>query len=273
MNNFSSDNYVLITGGSCGIGKAIAIECAKRDMNLLLVALPGKELQETATQIVDNYNVRLNTFAIDLTTENAHRQVFEWCENNHYQVNVLINNAGLAGTNIFSETSPEYSDQRILLNVRALVLLTRSFLPKMLKMESANIVNISSMSAFYSIGYKSVYAATKAFVLSFSKAIQQEIRGTSVRVTVVCPNGVRTNPDTYARIDTHGLLSKLLILSPEKIAEITINQMIKGKLVVIPGFYNRLLLFLTKLVPSNARDSWATNEFRKELNVPNRDNY
>ena len=121
--------YTLVTGGSQGIGEAMAIECAKRGHNLLLVALPGPELENTAGMIIEKYGIDVKTFPVDLTDFTGPESVYKWCESNNYKVNFLINNAGIAGTAIFEKSSIEYSDQRILLNIRALVLLTRYFIP------------------------------------------------------------------------------------------------------------------------------------------------
>ena len=112
--------YTLITGGSMGIGKALARECARRGKNLLLVALPDPELQQTANEIREEFSVKVDTLGLDLTRPSSPGKVLEWCEKNSYAVDILMNNAGLAGSAIFEESSIEYSDERILLNIRAL---------------------------------------------------------------------------------------------------------------------------------------------------------
>lgn len=264
--------YTLITGGSSGIGKALARECAARQMDLLLVALDGPELAETAAEIKEKFSVRVETLGIDLTELEGPARVLAWCEENNYRVNILINNAGIAGSAVFEDSALEYSDVRILLNVRALVLLTRLFLPELKSHTRAYILNTGSMSAYYSIAYKSVYAATKAFVLSFSRALKEELRGSGVSLTVVNPNGVRTNADTHKRIATHGKYANLVILPAERIAKIAIDGMLKGKTSILPGYWNRVLLLLTKLIPSHLREKSAADMFqertiRKQLRI------
>lgn len=261
------DKYALITGGSQGIGKAMALECAKRGLNLILIALPGRELEETALEIKSKYNVKVHFKAIDLTEKTGPEEVYNWCRDNHYTVNILVNNAGIAGTALFETSTIEYSDLRIQLNIRALVLLTRYFLPDMKKLDKAFILNVSSMAAFYAIPYKTIYAASKAFVLIFSKALREELRNTSIKVSVVCPNGVRTNPGTYGRINAHGLKGKITQITPELLAKKAIQYLFNGKVVIIPGRINRFLLLLKYIVPGSIQQKILAREFKKEMMV------
>ena len=261
----ANNYFTLITGGSMGIGRAIAYECAGRNMNLLLVSLPEPELEATAEEIRRKFGISVHTFGIDLTEKDAPEKVYNWCKENHYQVNILVNNAGRAGTAIFEDSTFEYNDIRIQLNIRALVCLTYLFLKDLKTPDRSYILNIGSFSAFFSIPYKSVYCASKAFVYRFSRALNAELKHTPVSVTVVCPNGVKTNPDTYKRINTHGFLSRLIILSAEEVARIAINGMLKNKIVVIPGFFNKILLTISKIIPPGIAERRTAKIFTKEL--------
>lgn len=258
--------YTLITGGSLGIGKALAIECAGRGMNLLLVALPGPELEQTADEIREEFSVTVDTLGIDLTVPSSPGEVLEWCERHNYTVDILMNNAGIAGSAIFEESSIEYSDTRILLNIRALVILSRLFIPMLKQNKKAYILNTGSFSAYQPLAYKSVYAASKSFVHQFSLALNEELRDTSVSVTVVNPNGVRTNASAFDRINTHGkLVQKTLILDADRTARIAVEGMLKGKKILIPGFWNRCMLQITRLLPTNFKIKKAAKIMRKEL--------
>lgn len=259
--------YTLITGGSEGIGKALALECARRGMNVLLVALPGDTLSETAAIIQKNYQVKVDTLAIDLTEKEAPEKVYAWCKKMKYEVNILINNAGMAGTAVFEESTPDYSDNRILLNIRALVLMCRLFIPGLKKFDHAYILNISSLSAFFSIPYKSVYSASKTFVLNFSKAIRYELKDTPIQISIVCPNGVVTNPGTYARTRAHGFAGRLTTVPVEKLAAYTMNRMLRGRKLIIPGRFNYFLLFLQKILPEFLKMKILLHEFKKEVAV------
>ena len=202
---------------------------------------------------------------MDLAGAGGPQKVAEWTRDQGYIINVLVNNAGIAGTAVFADSSPGYSDLRIRLNINALVMLTRLFLPGMLQLERAYILNTGSLSAFYPIGYKSVYAASKAFVLSFSLGLGEELRGSPVSTCVVCPNGVRTNAGTNQRIDSHGWKGRAVEVPPDKIAKIALDAMFRGKRMVIPGAFNRFLYAFSKLFPLAVRTRIATREMKKEI--------
>ncbi len=262
-----TEYYTLITGSSQGIGKAYALEFAKRGHNVLLVALPEPKLDETHKEIQGKFNVKVDSLPIDLSEKDAAQKVYDWCKTKKYTVDILVNNAGLAGTSVFDESPIEYSDIRIQVNIRALVLLCRLFIPDLKKLPKAYILNTGSLSAYYSIPYKSVYAASKAFVLSFSKAVKEELHGSSVSLSVVNPNGVYTNEGTFARIKSHGVIGRIVAISADDLAKITIRQMFKGKTVIVPKFVNRVLLFLQKLIPYKLKQSILRKEFMKEVKV------
>jgi uncharacterized protein len=265
--NMTQNTYTLITGGSNGIGKALAEECARRGMNLLLVALPDEALEITAVNIRTSCGVAVHTLGIDLTLQQGPLDVFEWCTRNDYHVNFLINNAGMAGTAVFENSPPEYTDLRILLNIRALALLCRYFIPLLREHPASCILNVGSLSGYYSIPYKSIYSASKAFVVSFSKSLREELKRTSIGVSVLCPNGVETNEGTLSRIDSHGFWGRLTKTDKDKLAVFTLDRVMRGKRVIIPGRINRLMLLLTKLIPDNFQTRLLEREFNKEVHV------
>jgi len=258
--------YTLITGGSRGIGKSIARECAGRGMDLLLVAKREEGLKAAAGELKAEFQVDINFFTVDLRDPDGPQRVWDWCQAEGYRVNILVNNAGVAGTFAFQKSTPEYSDERILVNVRALVLLSRYFLEELKSHPRAYILNIGSLSAYFPIAYKSVYSSSKAFVLNFSRALKQELKSSSVSITVINPNGVRTNADTHTRIDSHSKLSTwLFIHDSAEIARMAVDSMLKGRLVVVPGLINRFLVVLSRMMPRRMRDRLAARIFAGEL--------
>jgi uncharacterized protein len=259
--------YTLITGSSQGIGKAYAIEMAKRGHHLLLVALPETKLEETVNEIKSQYPIEIDCLGIDLSLSDAPQQVYDWSKAKGYVVDILMNNAGMAGTAIFDQSPLAYTDTRILVNIRALALLCRLFIPDLKKLPKAYILNTGSLSAYYSIPYKSVYSASKAFVLNFTKAIREEMHGTSVSISVVCPNGVYSNEGTYGRINAHGAKGRMTATTTEELAKIAIDGMFKGKRVIIPLFINKFLLFLQKMIPTGLEQFILRKEFMKEVKV------
>ncbi len=262
-----SENYALITGSSRGIGKAFAMECASRGINVLLVARSGNDLEETASLIRTKFKVKVDYFSIDLSEKESPQKVYNWCREMNYTIDILINNAGFGGTAAFEESSVEYDDQRIQLNIRALVLMCKLFIPDMKRLKQAYILNVSSLSAFFSIPYKSVYAASKSFVLSFSRSISYELSNSSISVSTVCPNGVYTNDEIQSRINAHGLIGRLASISTDKLAEIGINGMFKTKAVIVPKPVNKFILFLHKITPGKIEQKFLLREFNKELQV------
>ncbi len=259
--------FTLITGSSSGIGKEMAFYCARKGMNVLLTALPSTGLQEVNNHIKNTYPVETDFFETDLTTPDGPEKVFKWVEDKGYGVDFLINNAGMAGTCIFSESTLKYNDDRILLNIRALVLLTRLFIPVLKNHSISYILNVGSLSAFYSIPYKSLYAASKAFVVNFSRALRTELKNSGISVSVVCPNGVRTNEGTHARIDAHGAKGKLTSVPVEDVAMISVEKTLKGAFLIIPGRINTLLLFISKFIPVYMQQKILFKEFDKEVKV------
>jgi len=258
-------NFTLITGAGSGIGKAIAWYCGSINMNLLLVSLPGENLEGVAGDISKKHGVKTDFLETDLAQIKGPESVFNWVKEKNYAVNILVNNAGVAGTSVFEKSEYDYNDLRIMVNIRALVLLTRYFLPELKKHDRAYILNIGTLSAFFSIPYKAVYSASKAFVVSFSRALRYELKGSAVSVSVVCPNGVRTNAGTDARIKAHGIKGRITAIPVEDLAKNSIDNMLKGKFLYIPLRINRFLMVLQKFIPLSLQQRILTNEFNKEV--------
>ncbi|MDX9810750.1 MAG: SDR family NAD(P)-dependent oxidoreductase [Bacteroidales bacterium] len=257
--------FTLITGGSMGIGKALATECAKRGMNIAIAALPGPELEATAAGIAEEYGVDVKHYAVDLTLPDGPEKVLDWCREQNIGVDFLINNAGIAGAKAFEDSSPAYLDTRIMLNIRALVMLTRLFIPELRKHKGSKILNLGSISAYYALPYKSIYAASKAFVVSFSKSLAFELENSGIQVSVVCPNGVKSNSTSSARINTHSFMGELVSTETDELARYTLDRVEKGKRVIIPLLANRILLFITRLIPEGLLIWMSAKEFSKEL--------
>jgi len=257
--------YTLITGASSGIGKAIAWYCGSLGMNLILVSLPDEELKNVAQAIAEKHNVKTDYYETDLSKLDSPEEVFKWTQLKGFDVNILVNNAGVAGASVFETSDLKYIDDRILLNIRALVMLTRIFLPILKTHDKSFILNVGSLAGFFSIPYKSLYSAGKAFVLYFSKAIRCELKGSGVHVSVLCPNGVRTNATTNKRIDSHGKAGRLTELSAEVIARKGIDGMLKSRFMIIPGEINHFLLILQKIIPGSVQQKILVREFMKEV--------
>lgn len=239
--------YTLITGASSGLGREMAIECASRGMNVILVALPGRNLDVFCDILAKDYNIKARYYEADLTSRASIEQMVADVLNN-CRVNFLINNAGTGGTVPFEECSVDYLERMIRLNITAVSLLTRLLVPELRKHPEAWILNVSSMAAFSPFPFKTIYPASKAFVANFSRSLGQEMKDTSVRVGVLHPGPIATNPDVTVRIISQGANGRRGLLPARELARIGISGVRNGKKVMIPGLGNILnWLMMTKL--------------------------
>ena len=243
--------YCLVTGASHGIGKAISFEWASRGVSIVAVAIDSEALKELKEDIESNYKVSCLTFTIDLLDINAPQQVFDWCVENHIDVQVLINNVGLGSTGSFENTTLDFDISLVKLNIFPMIQLTKLYLPVLKKYDSSYILNMSSLGSLSPIPYKALYSSSKAFIYSFSKAISSELKEDSVHVSVSCPAGVYTNDAAVKRIQVSGKIGKWSSLNANIVAKYIVNGMLNGKRLIIPGFGAKFLMVLMKLLPEN----------------------
>ena len=256
--------YTLITGASTGLGKEFAIECARRRMNLLLVSLPNEDLGGLCEELMANYQIRVFYRETDLTERSAVEDLSEWVLQN-FTVNMIINNAGVGGSRIFVDSSIDYLDNIIQLNVSSMVLLTRLLLPELKKHDAAYILNVSSLAAFSPVPYKTVYPATKVFIHHFTRGLEAELRESNVHVSVLSPGPIMTNSDVTKRINGQSFYVKLSIMSAQRVARIAVRKLLRGKTVIIPGFMNQFNAFVIRMVPVDFRIRVGTKIFKREL--------
>jgi len=268
MDDKSGRQYVLITGASCGLGKELAKECAKRGMNLLLTALPNEEISELGDEFSQKYGVEVNTFEADLTKPEELKKLAASISEK-YEVKILINNAGLGGAKSFLDATTEYIEQIVLLNMNALVLLTRLMLPNLKRQKNAYILNIASMASFSPMPFKTVYPASKAFVYSFSRGLDAELKGTGISVSVAHPGGMRTNAEVTHSIENYNRLIRSTTLSVEKVAQICIKSLLKRKRTIIPGFINKISWVLLKITPLWMRMKMMRSSISKDIELQN----
>jgi hypothetical protein len=248
MKNEIKNHYTLITGASAGLGKAIAIECAKRGHNLLLVSLPNTGLEELTAKLNKSYPVNIEFLSINLTKKKAPQKVFNFAKEKNISVNVLINNAGLGFNGKLENQTYELIDTMVLLNVRASTLLTFLFLHGMKEMEKAYILNISSFGGLSPLPYKSVYAASKTYLLFLTQALNEELKGTNITVTSVHPNGIRSER-AKENINKSGLIARIASLSPEYVANVALDNMLSGNKFVVPGLLSKFYYYLGISLP------------------------
>lgn len=263
----SSETFTVITGASQGLGRSLAVECAKRGRNLLLISLPFEYIYQTANELSREFNIKAIGFESDLTSNEELEKLAQWITSN-YEVDMLINNAGIGGSKFFDVASSEYIDDIMQLNMKALVFLTHKLLPILKQQKNSFILNIASAAAFGPMPFKTVYPASKAFVSSFSRGLNAELKGTNVSVSVAYPGGMATNPETTKRMKNYSGLIKSTFLSPETVAKILIKQSLAHKTIIIPGFANKLSRLIFKFVPETWRLDLMSKNLKKEIIIP-----
>ncbi|NHA07777.1 SDR family NAD(P)-dependent oxidoreductase [Mucilaginibacter sp. HC2] len=253
----------IVTGASEGLGKSIAIELAVRNINLVLVALPGSGLPELASFIRKNFSVAVHHLEIDLTHTESYAEIFTWLKELHITAHLLINNAGLGNWSWFADKNIAFYKMQIELNVITPVLLTRLFLAQADASVTSYILNVGSLGGLFLVPKKQVYGATKSFIRYFTKCLQLELYGSNVKLSLLSPGGINTKPELLVMNNTLKGISKATILEPEQVARIAIDGLLKGKKEIIPGMVNRLLVLLNSLLPAYIKD----NIIKRRLNT------
>ncbi len=182
----------LITGASSGIGQAIAYQLASEGVHLVLVARAHAALAQVAKELSHQFGVSASAVALDLSQPHCAAELKSQLESKGVVVDILVNNAGLGTYGLFEKLSPEVEQHMIAVNVAAVVSLTHAFVPSMIERRTGVVLNLASTAAFQPVPYMAVYAATKAFVLSFSEALWAEYRDKGVHVVALCPGAVET---------------------------------------------------------------------------------
>ncbi|MGF1522714.1 MAG: SDR family NAD(P)-dependent oxidoreductase [Leptolyngbyaceae cyanobacterium] len=241
----------LITGASSGIGAVFAEQLASRKYDLVLVARSQDKLRTIADKLTQQHGIQTTVIAQDLTAPNAGKTVFTQLEEQSIVVDLLINNAGFGTYGEFAEGERDTYLNMIQLNVMALTELTHLYLPQMRSRRSGSIVNIGSTASFQPIPYFAVYAATKAFVLSFSEALWQECKPYNVKVLAVCPGPTETEFFKVADFpDSLGEQVEQNYTTPETVVEEALKALEQGHANVVPGgFLNQLLVNSARFLP------------------------
>jgi short-subunit dehydrogenase len=260
-------NTALITGASQGIGYAIAKELAKRSFDLYLVSLPGQNLENLALDLSREFNVRINFMEANLDQKENCQKIFDDIKGRHIPVNMLVNNAGIGSAGIFEVFPEAFYEKQLNLNINAVVYLTRLFLPLLQQQPVSWLLNVSSLGAFFHMPHKEVYIASKSFILSFTKSLQNRFRGTGLNISVLCPGPVNTNPRLHEANSRLTGMAKKTVLSAEEVARIAIKELLAGKEVIIPGRLNRFLLTINRIVPAFIRNHLIRKEMLKQSDI------
>lgn len=239
----------LITGASRGIGLELAKECASHGHDVVLVARRQDALEALAGVIEGKYDVSATVIPADLGNPEAPAELYAATVALGIDVGILINNAGFGLGGEFLETDIQREIDMIQVNVIALTHLTKLYAPAMVKRRSGRIMNVASTAAFQPGPLMAVYYATKAYVLSFSEAIAEEMRKTGVTVTALCPGATATDFADTAQITNTRLFKKLGVASPDDVARYGYRAMMRGERVAIPGWRDKLMIQSERIAP------------------------
>jgi uncharacterized protein len=238
--------FALITGATAGIGYELAKLFAADNYNLVLVARDEARLKNVAAELQNAHKIEAIVLAKDLSNDSARREIFETLRD--APVSVLVNNAGFGSQGAFVEEDIDLSLKMMGVNMDALVELTRLFLPPMLSRGQGRILNVGSTAGFQPGPFTNIYYATKAFVFSFSVALAEELAGTGITVTTLCPGFTKT--EFHQRAGMERSSRWLPMMSAQEVARIGYRGLMTGKRIVIPGWRNKLTGAVSRRLPA-----------------------
>ena len=255
----SSSQTALITGASSGLGYEFAQLFAKNHYNLVLVARREQKLIELAAELRQTFGIEVKVIVRDLSAATAPELIDAELKQAGIQIDILVNNAGFATYGLFAETDATAELQMMQVNMTTLTHLTKLLLPGMVQRRTGKILNVASTAAFQPGPLMAVYYASKAYVLSFSEAIANELQGTGVTVTVLCPGPTESGFQKRAAMEQSKLVRGQPLMDARTVATLGYQGLMKRRTVVIPGLKNQLLALSIRLMPR----SWVTQIVRK----------
>ncbi len=249
MDQLQRKTAALITGASSGIGYALARVMARSGHNLVLVSRDRSRLDQLSGELRQEFKIETQVIAKDLSEPTAAQEIVAEVQRRAIQIGVLVNNAGFDVFGNFYETDLAKELQMIQVNLVSLTQLTKYLLADMRQQGSGRILNVGSTGSFIPSPLNAVYSATKAYVLSFSEAIAEELQGSGITVTALCPGATRTEFHKRAGAENIRLL-EFGMMDAETVARIGYHAMMAGKRVVIPGLYNQMQILFARFLPS-----------------------
>lgn len=241
------NQWALITGGSAGIGHELAKVFAAHKFDLVLVARNEARLKQVADELRAAHSIEKKILVKDLSLPTAPQEIFDALRDT--PVSVLVNNAGFGWRGAFAEGDLLQNTLDMMhVNMDSLVALTRLFLPSMLARKSGRIMNVASTAAFQPGPFSNIYFATKAFVFSFSTALSEELAGTGVTVSALCPGTTRT--EFFERAGMQTFRRNMVMMDADVVAQIGYDGLMRGKRIVIPGLLNKITARLAPCLPT-----------------------
>ena len=246
--------WAIITGASSGIGRALALEFASGSFNLLLTGRDKDALNEVAAECSRKHSIQTEIVVADLSCTDGIDRLVQTVSSKTYSYEALVNNAGFAIHGDFSSTDIDENIRLLHVQLTAALKLTRAVLPGMIEKRRGKVLNVASVYSFAPVPFQSVYAACKAFLLSFSASLQNEVSDAGVTVTVFCPGITQTNFRSRA-----GIIEKQPDsgMTAAEAARLAFRETMRGTHVAIPGIANRAFVFVARLLPPHAMSALA----------------
>jgi len=251
VKTLKTSGTALITGGSSGIGYAIAKELAVRGFNLVLASNQEEKLNEVCEELSIQNKIKAWPVFIDLAETGAAQKLYDWCRMEQIEVDVLVNNAGIFVFGEVVETNHEKAQQMLTLHTTTPALICTLFGRDMKKRRSGHILNISSLAAFMPYPGIALYSSTKSFLKSFSRSLRTEMIDYNVNVTCICPGAVSTQLFELSEADHKKAIKRGIMIPADKLARLAVDAMFRKKALLVPGFINRFFLFMVYLVPQS----------------------
>ena len=259
-----TSSYALITGSSTGFGYCLAKSLASKGYNMMLVALDDEHLKEAEESIKSKYSVDVLSFGLDLSKPEAAEKVANWFYDQNKKLSILVNNVGVGDVSHFDETPLELHMKIVNLNAVLMIKLTHLLLPALKKNNKAYILNVASIASLFPVPYKTIYSATKSFVMTFSFALREEVKP-EISVTTTFPPAMFTNDDIRRRVNSFGWLARISTLEPDYVAERSLIALFKGKRQKFPGIVNNVLIRTRDLIGYRLTMGIIKNGVKKEI--------
>jgi short-subunit dehydrogenase len=243
----------LITGASAGIGCEFARQLASRAKSVILVARRGQRLEELRNELLERApGLSVHVRVVDLAERSQIEELFQWLEQQKIEIDLLINNAGLGDLGSFATSDPARVERIVLVNMLALTVLTHRLLPAMIRKRRGAVLNVSSSAGFLPIAEFSVYAASKAYVTSFSEGLRAELRQSGISVCALCPGPVHTEFTQVAKRSGEEPIhsgAEIVHVPAEEVARAGLAAVERDRPLVIPGLLMKIAMFLVRLTP------------------------
>ena len=255
--------YAIVTGASGGIGLCLAREFAAKKYDLLLIARSEDKLLVLAESLQREFNIKASYLALDLSEKKSIPAIKNWIDQNNIAIDVLVNNAGYGTWGVFEQSDLVQLENMMHLNMNAMVDLCYLMIPYLKKKSPAYLLNIASTAAYQAVPTLTTYAATKAFVVLFTRGLRWELKGSGISVSCLSPGATSTGFIDRAGMKSMQERAEKFSMKPEAVAKIAIDQMFRGKAEIVPGFINWISVKLTYFLPKYLIEKIASGLYLK----------